>query len=60
MRHQQNLTGRKIALIVLGNSPWQLVRLHVAEIVAAVNAAVSGSFAQVDIPLPPKKRFVRG
>jgi hypothetical protein len=28
IRYQQNLSGRTIAIIVLGNSPWQLVRLH--------------------------------
>jgi hypothetical protein len=57
IRYQQNLSGRKIALVVLGNSPWQLVLLHIAEIVAAVNAATPGSFVEVEIPLPPKKPF---
>ena len=55
MGYQQNLSGRKIALVVLGNSPWELVRLHVDEISAAVNAATPGSFAELDIPFPPKK-----
>ena len=59
MRYQQNLSNRKIALVVLGNSPWPVVRLHIAEIVAAVNAATVGSFAEVEIPLPPKKPFTR-
>lgn len=59
IRYQQNLSGRKIALVVLGNSPWRLVRLHVPAIVAAVNAATPGSFAEVEIPLPPKPPFVR-
>ena len=59
MRYQQNLSGRKIALVVLGNSPWPVVRLHIAEIVAAVNAATTGSFTEVEIPLPPQKPFTR-
>lgn len=59
IRYQQNLSDRKIALIVLGNSPWQLVRLHIAEIAAAVNAATPGSFVEIEIPLPPKKPFTR-
>jgi hypothetical protein len=50
MRYQQNLSSRKIALVVLGNSPWQLVRLHLETITAAVNAATPGSFIEVDIP----------
>ena len=57
MRYQQNLAGRKIALVVLGNSPWPVVRLPIAEVVAAVNAATVGSFSELEIPLPPKKAF---
>lgn len=59
MRYQQNLSGREIALVVLGNSPWPIVRLHIAEIVAAVNSATIGSFIEVEIPLPPKRPFTR-
>ena len=59
LRYQQNFSGRKIALVVLGNSPWPLVRLHIPEIVAAVNAATAGSYVEVDIPLPPKRPFTR-
>jgi hypothetical protein len=29
IRYQQNLSGRKIALVVLGNQQWPVVRLHV-------------------------------
>jgi hypothetical protein len=50
IRYQQNLTGRKIALVILGNQQWPLVRLHLDRIAAAVNAATPGSFAEVDIP----------
>jgi len=50
MRYQQNFSDRKIALLVLGNSRWPVARLHVAKIVAAVNARVPGSYAEVDIP----------
>ncbi len=52
MRYQQNLSGRKIALVVLGKSPWRLVRVHLDRIAAAVNAATPGSYAEVDIPFP--------
>jgi hypothetical protein len=59
MRYQQNLSRRQIALVVLGNSPWHVVRQHVEAIAAVVNAAGPGSFAEVEIPLPPKKPFPR-
>jgi len=50
LSYQQNLEGRKIAIVVLGQGRWNLIRHHVAQVVAAVNAATPGSFAEVDIP----------
>jgi hypothetical protein len=50
IRHQQNLTGRKIAVVVLGNSTWRIVRLYLDRIALAVNEATPGSYAEVDIP----------
>jgi hypothetical protein len=50
IRYQQNLTGRKIAIIVLGNSTWRIVRLYLDRIASSVNAATVGSYAEVDIP----------
>jgi len=40
IRYQQNLAGRRIAIVVLGQARWPIVRIHVARVVAAVNAAV--------------------
>jgi hypothetical protein len=37
-------------LVVLGNSQWPQVRLHLDRIAAAVNAAAPGSYAVVEIP----------
>ena len=59
LRYQQNLAGRRLSIVVLGQSPWPLVRQHIPAILAAVNAAPSGSFVEVEIPLPPKKPFAR-
>jgi hypothetical protein len=53
IRYQQNLAGRKIALVVLGTSRWPVLRLYTQRVVAAVNAATPGSFTEVDIPLGP-------
>jgi hypothetical protein len=50
IRHQQNLAGRKIALVVLTQLRWGLVRKMLREIAAAVDASAPGSFAEVDIP----------
>lgn len=50
IRDQQNLTLRTIALVVLGNPQWPVLRLHVERVVAAVNAARPGSYTEVEIP----------
>ena len=52
IRYQQNLTLRTIALAVLGNPQWPILRLHVERVVAAVNAAGPGSYTEVEIPEP--------
>ena len=49
-RYQQNLTVRRIALVVLGNPQWPVLRLHVERVVAAVDAARPGSYMEVEIP----------
>ena len=50
IRDQQNLSARTIAIVVLGNQQWPGVQLHLDRIVAAVNAATSGSYTEVEIP----------
>lgn len=52
IRYQQNLSGRKIAVVILtGAVKWSRVRLNVASIADAVKAATPGSYAEVEIPL---------
>lgn len=51
IRYQQNLAGRKIAIITLGNAQWPVLRRYVERVVAAVDAAVPGSYTEVGIPL---------
>jgi hypothetical protein len=51
IRYQQNLTGRKLALVVLTQGRWRLVRLRLGAIAAAVDAATPGSYAEVEIPI---------
>jgi predicted nuclease of predicted toxin-antitoxin system len=50
IRYQQNLEARKIALVVLENSQWPMVKQVAVKIVAAVNAAQPGSYVEVDVP----------
>jgi hypothetical protein len=49
MRYQQNLQGRRIALGVLSTPQWPVVKLHLEKIAAAVDAATTGSYIEVDL-----------
>ncbi|WP_263350104.1 hypothetical protein [Acidicapsa acidisoli] len=48
LHHEQNLTGRKIALVSLSAVNWPLIEPHVAEIATSVDCAVPGSFTRID------------
>ncbi|HTS51458.1 MAG TPA: hypothetical protein VMH05_26100 [Bryobacteraceae bacterium] len=51
IRYQQNLAGRKIALVVLtGSTKWSRVRFQLQTIAAVVNAATPGSYTEIHIP----------
>ena len=50
IRYQQNLRNYTIAIIVLGNPQWPVLRHHVDRVVAAVNAAKPGTYCEVEIP----------
>jgi hypothetical protein len=51
LRYQQNLVGRRIAIVVLGKGRWRLIKNSLAGIAAAVAEASPGSFVEVEIPL---------
>lgn len=50
IRYHQNLVGRRIAIVVLGNSAWRVLQLYLDRVASAVNAATPGRFAEVEIP----------
>jgi hypothetical protein len=56
MRYQQNLAGRKIAVVVLGLQQWPSLRPHVQRVVEAIKAATPGSYTEVDFPPDPRRR----
>ena len=59
IRYQQNLTGRNLALVVLGSNIRPVVMIHAAEIATKVDEATPGSYHFIEMPLPPKPRFSR-
>jgi hypothetical protein len=51
IQYQQNLTNRKLAVVVLSQGRWRLVRQRLEAIAAAVGAATPGSYVEVEIPV---------
>lgn len=44
LRYQQNLTGRRLAILVLPTTSWLKIQAHVTEVVAAVNELQPGEY----------------
>lgn len=49
--HQQNLALGTLAVVVLGNAQWPVLKLHVQLAVDAINSAKPGSYTVVEIPI---------
>ena len=47
LSYQQDLAGRKIAIVELSSNNWPIVKTHVTEIAAAVNSSTSASYIRV-------------
>jgi hypothetical protein len=50
LRGQQNLTGRRLAILVLPTTSWPKIHAHEAQVVAAVNALRPGDFVELKFP----------
>jgi hypothetical protein len=49
IQYQQNIQGRKIAIVILSSNERAVVVARAAEIAAAIEAAVPGGFMTIDI-----------
>jgi acyl-CoA thioesterase len=56
IRYQQNLAVRRISLIELSIGNWTVVRNHLDDVLAAVQAAAPGSYRVVTFPRPLLRR----
>ena len=50
LKYQQNLSGRKIAVVVLSTTNWPRIKAAVHLVVAAVDNVTPGAFIEVRIP----------
>jgi hypothetical protein len=46
--YEQNLTGRRLAIVALSTNNWPIVKNHLPQILAAIDSAVPGSFQAVE------------
>jgi predicted nuclease of predicted toxin-antitoxin system len=49
LRHQQQLTGRHLAIVVLPTTNWPQLRVHEAEIVAMIDTLRPGDVVEMKI-----------
>ena len=50
LRHQKDLSGRHLAIVVLLSTSWPRIQRATASILAAIDAATPGSYTEVEIP----------
>ena len=50
LKYQQNLSGRKLAILVLSTTSWPRIEKQAAEILACVNAIKPGDFLEFEVP----------
>ena len=50
LRHQQNLTGRRLSVVVLMTTNWPRIKEHVPLIAQALDASRPGDYQEVVIP----------
>ncbi len=50
LKYQQNLTARRLAIVVLLSTSWPRMQRVIASVVAGVDAAVRGGYSEVEIP----------
>jgi aminoglycoside phosphotransferase (APT) family kinase protein len=48
--HQQNLTGRQIAIVVLGQARWKAIKPMQAVIAKSIEQAKPGTYTIIEVP----------
>ena len=48
LRYQQNLAGRRLAILVLPTTSWPMIQHHLSKVAAAVDALRPDDFVELD------------
>jgi predicted nuclease of predicted toxin-antitoxin system len=54
---EQNLTGRRLAIVALSANNWPIIKNHVPSILTAIENAIPGSFQTLDCGVFTRKRL---
>ena len=54
IKHQQNLAGLHLAMVVLGTTRWKVLQHHTVPVVDAFDRATPGGYQALPDPTPPK------
>lgn len=49
LKYQQNLAGRRLAIVVLQSTSWPRIRQVLGQVAKAVGAAAPGSYCEVNV-----------
>lgn len=52
LRYQQNLSERRLAILVLLTTDWRLIKLYTDHVETAINGLVAGSYVELEFPPP--------
>ena len=50
LKYQQNLSARKISVVVLSTTSWPRIRTASEKIIAAIGGSTPGSYIEVPVP----------
>jgi hypothetical protein len=48
LRYQQNVSGRKLAILVLPTTSWPKIQVHLRQVIGAVDDLHPGDFVELD------------
>jgi UDP-N-acetylglucosamine enolpyruvyl transferase len=51
LKYQQNLAGRKVAIVVVLTTNWPRIRADLKPVLAAINSATPGSYIEVNVAI---------
>lgn len=50
LRYQQNLAGRRVAIVVLSTTDWRRIRAHTDMVLRTIEALAPGAYIELSIP----------